>query len=185
MNIGHKDDHVFSPAICGDGASLVPSRDDADFLDCFDFPMHDEPCDFVGAPDKVLVDEVVYECLSHDDVLFTGSDADSVEADNCSVDDGVAQFCDDTEIFMPSHRYLVFKATPERQYLVLDCGAGANLAGEYTSADFENEFQSEMKEAIAYEESHQEFSGISREPIVANFEAWAPTFLGGIGKSWY
>ena len=90
-----------------------------------------------------------------------------------------------TDVFMLSNRHLVFRATPGRRFLVLDCGAGANLAGEISLMNFDSEFLSKVSEAIAYGESTQEFSGISKEPIQAKFEAWAPTFLGGIGKNCY
>ena len=86
---------------------------------------------------------------------------------------------------MLSRRHIVYQATPGRHYLVLDCGAGADLAGEVTLLNYQRDCLDALGEQISYAENYHEFSGISQNPLSAPFEAWAPTFPGGIGSVWY
>ena len=90
-----------------------------------------------------------------------------------------------TDVFMLSNCHPVFRATPGRHFLVLGFGAGANLAEEISLMNFDSEFLQKVSETMAYGKSSQEFSGIFKEPIHANFETWVPTLLGAIGKNCY
>ena len=111
---------------------------------------------FVSLP-SVRAGEVVATsaCVSGDSWIRCDSSTQSVlfssELDNSAID-----------VYMLSQRHAVYQATPGQHYLVLDCGAGANLAGEITLQKLERDVLDGIGASISYGANPQDFSGISQ-----------------------